>query len=442
MQRTMEQFIRALRAVDVRVSPAEAIDAHRATLVTGYADRELFRDSLCVTLAKSADEVERFERCFDTFFDREEFRGLADDAPNEDAADVGDASPLAQMLLDNDMAGLAQAMEAAAERSGAANIRYSNQQRFLARRLLNEMGLKELDGLIGKRREAGDDALADRLARKRAALLEEGRRYVARQHDLYASETNRKLREELLAEKSLTALDARERLILQAVVRRMAKRLATLYARRQRRAKLGQLDVRRTLRKAMPHDGIPFDLVWKTKKVERPKIVALCDVSGSVVNVSQFLLQFLYSLNEVVERLDAFAFSDRLAAVGDILDAEDAEVAIAEVIRRVGMRSTDYGQSFEDFAHLHLGKLDRHTTVIILGDGRTNYVDPRIDILRQINERARAVIWLNPEPESFWSVGDSEMDRYRRFCHVAKTCNTLNELERIIDDMLRTYLPK
>ena len=200
--------------------------------------------------------------------------------------------------------------------------------------------------------------------------------------------------------------------------------------------------MRRTLRKSMPHEGIPYELIWKTKKIDRPKIVALCDVSGSVANVSQFLMLFLYSLNEVVERLDAFAFSNHLIAVGDILDGEAADVAIAAVIKKIGLRSTDYGQSLEDFAALHLAKLDRQTTVIILGDGRTNYVDPRIDILRAINERSRAVIWLNPEPETFWSRGDSEMDRYRRFCHVVKTCNTLSELERVIDDALRAYLPK
>ena len=62
--------------------------------------------------------------------------------------------------------------------------------------------------------------------------------------------------------------------------------------------------------------------------------------------------------------------------------------------------------------------------------------------MRAINERSRAVIWLNPEPESFWSRGDSEMERYLRFCHVAKTCNTLAGLERIIEDVLRTYLPR
>jgi uncharacterized protein len=443
MQRTMETFLRALRAVDVRVSPAEAIDAHRAADLTGYADRELFRDALCATLAKSADEVARFERCFDTFFDRREFRGPAGDADAAEApADVGERSPLARMLLDDDLAGLAQAMEAAGERAGAADIRLSSQRRLLTRRLLDEMGLRGLEGLIAEARARGDDALAERLAGQRARLFEEGRRYVERQHDLYAGESGRKLREDLLAEEKLTAVDPREMAAMQALVRRMAKRLATRYGRRQRRAKQGRLDIRRTLRKAMPHEGVPFDIVWKTRKIDRPKIVALCDVSGSVANVSQFLMLFLYSLNEVVERLDAFAFSNRLIPVGDILDEEAAEVAIAAVIKTIGLRSTDYGLSLQDFADLHLGRLDRHTTVIILGDGRTNYVDPRIDILRQINERSRAVVWLNPEPESFWSRGDSEMERYRRFCHVAKTCNTLGQLERIIDEVLRTYLPK
>lgn len=440
MQRTMQAFLRALRAADVPVSPAEAIDAHRAADVTGYGDRELFRDALCATLAKTADEVVRFERCFDTFFARDEMESLS--AHDEAPPAVAEASPLAQMLLEGDVAGLAQEMEAAAERAGAADIRLSSQRRLLTRRLLDEMGLRGVESLITEAREGGDGELADRLGQKRAALFEEAKRYIERQNALYAAESGRKLREQILAEERLTSLDPRELGAMQTLVRRMAKRLAARYARRQRRARLGQLDVRRTIRKAMPHEGIAFDIVWKTKKIERPKIVAICDVSGSVVNVSQFLMLFLYSLNEVVERLDAFAFSSRLIAVGDILDTETAEVAIASVIKKIGLRSTDYGQAFEDFADQHLKRLDRHTTVVILGDGRTNYVDPRVDILRAINERARAVIWLNPEPETFWSRGDSEMERYRRFCHVAKPCNTLRELERIIDDVLRAYLPK
>ena len=70
MQHTLEQFFRALRAADVRISPAEAIDASRAVLVTGYGDRVLFKDALCATLAKTADEVDRFDAVFETFFSR------------------------------------------------------------------------------------------------------------------------------------------------------------------------------------------------------------------------------------------------------------------------------------------------------------------------------------------------------------------------------------
>lgn len=448
MQRTLEAFLRALRAVDVRVSPAEAIDAHQAVKLAGYADRELLKDALCATLAKTADEVARFETCFETFFRRDAFKTgsppPSDAAPPPQPPGEGPAS-LAEMLLRNDVVGLAQAMEAAAEQAGVADIRLSSQRRLLTRRMLDEMGLKDLEALIGRAQQAGDPegaALARRLTERRQALFDEANRYVERQHDLYAGESSQRLREQILADQRLTALDPHDIGAMQTLVRRMAKRLAARYSHQQRRAKRGKLDVRRTLRRSMVHGGVPFDIVWKHETIEKPKIVVICDVSGSVASAARFLLLFLYSLHEVVERLDAFAFSNRLVAVGDILADEQVEGAIAGVLARIGMRSTDYGQAWEDFADLHLRALDRHTTVIILGDARSNYVDPRVDLMRQIHQRSRAVIWLNPEPESFWSRGDSEMERYRRFCHVAKTCNTVNELERIIDDVLRTYLPR
>jgi uncharacterized protein with von Willebrand factor type A (vWA) domain len=456
MQRTLESFLRALRSVDVRVSPAEAIDAHRAVELTGFADRRLFKDALCATMAKTAEEVARFDVCFDTFFRRDEFTRPAEDiardaaaieAQNQTLQAAGGDNALAEMLLADDAGALAQSMEAAAERAGVSEIRLSSQRRLLTRRVLDEMGLRGLERLITRLNapdEGGSDgpALAERLAQARKRLFDEAGAYVERQHDLYAGESGRRMREELLAEERLTAIDPHEIGTMQVLVRRMAKRLANRYSRQQRRAKKGKLNVGRTLRRAVGSGGVPFNIIWKRQVQNRPKIVCICDVSGSVMAASQFLLLFLYCLREVVERMDAFAFSNRLIAVGDILADESAEVAIAGVLKTIGLHSTDYGQALEDFCALHLNKLDRHTTVIILGDARTNYVDPRIDLMRSINERSRAVIWLNPEPESFWSRGDSEMERYRRFCHVAKTCNTLKGLERIIEDVLRTYLPR
>jgi uncharacterized protein with von Willebrand factor type A (vWA) domain len=127
--------------------------------------------------------------------------------------------------------------------------------------------------------------------------------------------------------------------------------------------------------------------------------------------------------------------------VDDILDDHGVEQAILKVLQTIGFQQTDYGKALEDFCEQHLDRLDRHTTVIFLGDGRSNFADPRLDLMNLIHQRSRAVIWLNPEPESYWAQGDSVMHRYARYCHVAKQCNSLAQLERIIEDVLRSYVP-
>lgn len=445
MRHTLENFLRALRAHDLGVSPAEAIDAHRAAAVVGYADRTLLKDALCVTLAKSAEEVDRFEVCFDTFFARPASPAVHQPPATGEADTPPGSPPLAAQLLAGDESALAQAMEAAGARVGAADIRLTSQRNLLTRRMLDDMGLRDLEAMIQALRAAGgprDQALAERLADRRGTLFVQAAAFIERQSQLYASESGRRMRDTLLAGQKLTAVEPEDFRAMEALVRRMARRLATKYAHKRHRAHKGKLDVRRTIRRSMGHGGIPFEVAWKTETPHKPKIAVLCDVSRSVAGAAQFLLLFLYSLNEVVERLDAFAFSDRLENVNDVLDDEKVDDAIALVLARVGFRPTDYGRSLADFMNTQGGKLDRRTTVIILGDGRSNYADPRLDLMRAIGERARSVIWLNPEPETYWGQGDSKMDAYQRFCTVAKTCNSLNQLERIIEDVLRTYMSR
>ncbi len=455
MQHQLEQFLRALRAADVRVSPAEAIDAARTISAVGYADRELFKDALCATLAKSRDEVIAFDRTFETFFTRDEMvlpppaqsEREAGEPPSSSEAEAAAAqSLLAQMLLQGDGTAVAQAMEAAAERAGVGEIRLSTQRSRLTRKLLDEMGLAEIEQIIANaRRMPGGEGLADRLDAARKALAGEAQRYVERQHELYASGSGKALREEMLAKKALNAdggIDPVDLAMMQALVRKMAKRLADRYSRRRHKAHKGHLDVRKTLRRSVAYGGVPFQIAWKIKKVDKPSIVAICDVSKSVAAAAQFLLTFLYSLNDVVDHLDAYAFSGRLIPVNAILDDNGVEGAILKVLQTIGFQQTDYGKALEDFVENHIDGVDRHTTVIFLGDGRSNFADPRIDLMQLIQQRARAVIWLNPEPESYWGQGDSVMYRYERFTHVAKQCNTLGQLERIIEDVLRTYVPR
>ena len=462
MQRPLENFLRALRSAKIRISPAESIDAHQTVELVGYHDRQFFKDALCVALAKTPEEVSAYHDVFEMYFKREEFGGQdkAEDGENPEnpISAEGDAefteqltnTPLAEMILDPDANELAAAVEQSANRVGATEIQFFTQRGYFTRRILDDMGLRDLERLIASLRpghqghgdndDGGAEGLAKRLEKGRRYLLEEARAFVERQYELYAKANGEALREEFLMETKMSNLEHRDFDRMHKIVRRMAKKLATRYARQRRHTKRGQLDIRRTIRRNMPHEGIPFEVLWKQTKIERPKIHVICDVSKSVAATARFLLLFLYSMHEVIAQLEAFAFSDRLISVGDILATNDVEQAIPEIMNAIGFRSTDYGQALVDYDEEFMDDLDHHTTIIILGDGRSNFTDPRIDIMRRLHDRSRSIIWLNPEPETFWGTGDSEMPKYRPFCHIAKTCNTVIHLERVIDDILKSYV--
>ena len=255
MQHTLEQFFRALRAADVRISPAEAIDASRAVLVTGYGDRVLFKDALCATLAKTADEVDRFDAVFETFFSRAAVTlppppaGSERTEPSEQDMAQAAGSPLAQAVLQGDATAVQQSMEEAAARAGVAEIRLTTQRSRLTRRLLEEMGLEEIERIIANARRMPDgqgEGLANRLDEARRSLFEQAQTYVARQHDLYAAGSARELREERLLRKQLNAdggVDPVDYQLMQAMVKKMAKRLAAKYSRRRRAARNRRIDI-------------------------------------------------------------------------------------------------------------------------------------------------------------------------------------------------------
>ena len=214
----------------------------------------------------------------------------------------------------------------------------------------------------------------------------------------------------MLQQIRLSNVDFRDLKLMRELLRKMAKRLVALHSRRRKVARRGQLDVRRTIR-ANIDSTVLFHTVWKRKKIDRPKVMALCDVSGSVAAVARFLLMFLYSVQEVLPEVRSFCFSGKLGEVTEQFEKMDIEAAAEEAMRIYG-GSSNYGQALADFEALALDDIDHRTTVLILGDARSNYSDPRADILREVHERARRVMFLNPEPRQFWRIGDSEMRRF------------------------------
>ena len=181
------------------------------------------------------------------------------------------------------------------------------------------------------------------------ALRDAVRDFVERNLLLFAKGDTEKFREELLKSARLSNLERRDLDRMRVLVRQMAKKLAARYAKTRRRRLRGQLDTRRTLRRNMGWGGVPFITVWKQKRIEKPRVMVLCDVSGSVAAMAQFLLMFLYALNEALSDIRSFAFSGSLMEVSDILEKQPVEEAITRIMSLIGFGSSNYGNSFADF---------------------------------------------------------------------------------------------
>jgi hypothetical protein len=451
MSEPIIKFLQAARSSGIRVSVAESIDAYHALDLIGFDDRQTLKDSLSLVLAKTRDEKQLFEECFELYFTRNNLGDpKAGDAAEQQKRDgTGEATPgegmegqsaLAQMLLANDRAALAAAMEGAAEGVGVSDIRFFTQTNIYARRMLEQMGLEALEREISRLRGEGTrDAvgLAQRLDRGRGYLGDQVRDFVERQLAVFARGANEQLRDEFLQAARLSNLERRDFDRMRVIVRAMAKKLATRYGRVRKRKRRGHLDVRRTLRRNMAFDSIPFITVWKQRKIEKPRVVVLCDVSGSVASVAQFLLLFLYSLNEALADVRSFAFSGNMIEVSDILEQDTIEDAIVKILKEIGFGSSNYGRALADFEDNWLRHVDGKTTVIIMGDARGNNTNPRTEIMKSIFERSKRVIWLNPEFKSSWGTGDSDMFRYAPYCHVLTVCNSVRHLERTLTDLLK-----
>ena len=471
MQSNLVDFIQVLRSHDIRVSPAETLDAVAVTATLGYSDRNLLRDGLAMTLAKTPAEEVIFLDCFDRFFQQDLADFSSSDMPSDQddnkdldstdntAAQTEDFSgsqlsalelasetnpslesllqtPLMQSLLNNNRNELTLAINAAAQRVDLQKIQMFTQKGQFTRRILDAMGEEQVRNAVIELERAESPALAV-LQRYRDILRQQVRDYVEREYLLHAEGKTQQFMDDIL---SKTRLNNIEHIYLHKVhelIRKMAKKLASRHSHKRRRLKRGQLNMAKTLRKGIPNDGVMFNTFWRQVKKEKPQILAVCDVSGSVAAYSKFLLLFLYSLQDILPKVRSFAFSSHLGEVSTYFDDYPVEKAIELVNWKYG-GSTDYGNSLMDFSKLALDDINSNTTVIILGDARNNNGDPKLEILQSIFQRARQVIWLNPESRRAWGSGDSEMLRYQSACHFSAECNNLKQLERIVDQLLKS----
>ena len=459
MQATLEDFFKALRGSDLEVSLNAQIDAARAVALVGWSDRALLKSALGTTLAKTTPDRALFDDAFDRFFRFSAFGNLsapAQDPPAQsaqspqDTAATGSGGPggcqgsggqaLSQLLLAGDSAALAKRMQEAAREVGLTDIWFFTQKGHYTQKIQQSMGLELLDREISDaKRQTLAPARARELELARKKLFEEVRNFVERKLALFGTAPTRQLHDDFLQSQKLSNIEKRDFARMHVIVSKIAKRLAERHSRRKKKRVRGQLDFRKTLRNNAAYDGVMFETFWRSRVVDRPRVVAICDVSGSVRQYAHFLLLFLHSLGEQVSDLRSFAFTNHLVEVSDTFESLPVEQAVDKVMQAVGGSGTDYGQTLLDIEAQLLDDIDRRTTVLMLGDARNNRGQAQAHVMQRLYQRARRVIWLNPEPVSFWGLGDSEMKRYAPYCHIARECNSLAHLENTLDALLRTH---
>ena len=444
MERLIEEFIHALRGAGVRISVAESMDAVRAVETVGYGHRETLKYSLAAVLAKSASEKLLFESCFDRFFVARGFPQTAEKVAAPVAAQTRDqVSPLSRMLLAGDNAGIMAAMREAFKEVDIFGVQYFTQRGSYVRAIASRLGLDEVSRDIQRLQGEGlfsGTRTARFLDTGRDRLLEQVKNLAERQFAMFIGMTS-EAADNYLKNVKLTTLEHRDFQHMQALTQKIVKRLNTAYARRQREARRGLLDLKRTLRKNVAYHGTIVEPRLRKKKISRPDIVAICDVSRSVETVSRFMLLFLYGLNRALTRIRTFIFCSNLVEASPVFERYSLEKALARIHAGAGLGVrygwTDYGQALQDFKDNWFDSVTGKTTVLILGDARNNYGDHRAEILDEMQKKCKRIIWLNPENKASWGTGDSIMPRYLPYCHLARECSTMQHLEEVARELLK-----
>lgn len=457
MDKRMVDFIRALRAAGVRISLAESQDAMFGVESIGVGNRDQFSAALKTTLVKEARDQGIFDYFFPLFFGSGQppMENIPDNLSPEDQDTLQQAlqSLMGNMdalkdLLRQLMEGRHFSQEQLQQMGDQAGLQQGDQmyqRQWFERRMNQQAGMRDLQELIEQLMQALEEMgmsqearqqVGEMLAQNAEALAEQISQYVGSSLAEEMANEDPKPRPDLM-DVPFEYMGYEEADALRDEIRRLAARLRSRASLRQKRAKMGNPDPRRTMRANMRYGGVPLELRHKTRH-KKPALVLICDVSTSMRYCAEFLLTLVYELQDQVAKTNSFIFIDDLTDISMVFAEEEPRDAVKRVLNDnpPGYYNTDLGHSLDTLCQHHMSCVDHRATVIVLGDGRNNYNNPRLDLADRIQRRARRVIWFNPESPGQWGTGDSDMHLYAQHAdHVFRVTN-LRELADAVDKIL------
>lgn len=454
------EFVEALRGQGISVGPSETVDAGRVLAVLGLGDREVLREGLACAVLRRPDHRDTYDAMFDLWFpvalgDRTVVTG--DDAIDAVLA-PDDVEAMRAMLVElltanPELAETDERLSAmiAAIVEAYGGYRSSRGPSYSAYQALKAMALDQLEGRLLAGLLAPYGAEPTPTQQQIAAAMAAAR--ITQIRKLVDAETKRRTAEQLgrahvqtygvpqLAENvEFLRASADQLRAMHRAVAPLARTLATRLAARRRRSKAGAIDLRKTLRGSMSTGGVPIDLVLRKPRPARPELVVLCDVSGSVAGFSHFTLLLVHALRQQFSRVRVFAFIDTTDEVTHLFGPNaDLAVAIQRITRESAVYTrdghSDYGNALVSFAEKFPNVLSPRSSLLVLGDGRTNYRNPGTEVLSHLVTASRHAHWLNPEPKASWGSGDSAVPRYAEVITMHE-CRSAKQLAEVIDRLL------
>ncbi len=483
MLNVLGDFVGELRAAGIPVSMSEHVDAARAITAIDISNRPMLRASLAATMVKNGDHLPLFYTAFDIFFatrsmtpeellelsaDEESEEGKKDSPEGSGLRGAGQskgmggggsttmsADELAQLLFralrDGDASGIREgASEAVTRYAGMEPGRPVGGTYYLYRTLRN-LELDKLTEQLIDARNPGQDA-GDVLERQLA------RAEVLARIDMLKAAIEKEIRERLVEDRGAEALaksvrkplpedldvmhaNRDEMLQLERALRPLSRKLAVRLARKRRMKRRGPVDLRHTVRRSLSTGGVPIDLRFKPPRPAKPEIVVIADISGSVASFARFTLLLVHALSSQFSKVRSFVFVDGLDEVTRLFEGtDDPKEAVARINAEADVIAfdghSDYGRAFLSFHERFARDINKRTAVLILGDARNNYHQANAELIADIGLRAKAVYWLNPEPQSYWNSGDSIIGQYEPYCDEVLECRTLRQLEAFVGRLM------
>jgi hypothetical protein len=452
LDRSLVKFVHILRHLGVRVSTAEAMDAFAALAKVDILDRLQVKGALQAALVKSYHDRQVFGRAFDLFFAppeaKEERSRLRRERQAEKERQEQEAeSRLLGEIKESNRPWAKDALErlhlTAEQKETLARIPQQERKR------LAELFSRMQGNPVNNPSELIARMIGRSLDYWYHRMLQEPEGQDSNQSSGAAPTGADELDQIIEAVSAGPALEQEDDSILHedmkniadrdlpkmaVLIKKLSRRLATRISRRYHRSrKWEKLDVRRTVRRSIRYGGAMLDLRYKARRVQKPRLILICDVSASMARYAAFVAQFIYGLSSVVRGIESFVFAEDLERVTPYFrHGGDFAAVMAGVMgeSRQWGQTTNLHAALETFLGSHRRLLQPDAFVIVVSDAKTLAAEDTARDLAEIRRAVREIIWLNTIPQKEWKdVPQAAV--FREHCRMFE-CYTLAHLNRVL----------